>query len=80
MWNMELQVLREWETIPSNLAGILESHHLHLHLEDENLTIPQAAVWTTLMQNVFGHKKKLKSEEKRRQGAGKYLNKHQPLG
>lgn len=71
MWNMELQILRKQEIVPSNLVRMLKYHHLHLHLitwDNENLTIPQAAVWTTLLWNIVDIR--LKSEIWKTQGRG----------
>lgn len=69
IWKTEFQIQTKWKTLPSTLAPIVESHHLHLHLitfEDEMLTIHQAALWTTVLQNVFDMRWSLKAENWRK--------------
>jgi hypothetical protein len=65
VWSVGFQVLRKQVSSPSTHALILKSHYLYLRLipcEDENLAIHQAAVWTTLPQNVFDRRWSLNAE------------------
>lgn len=81
MWSMELQVLRKREIVPSNLVRMLKYHHLHRHLiarDNANLTIPQAAVRTTLLWNVVDRrpqKRDLKNSRERPEKSATYQNK-----